>query len=191
MHKNGGYRPEDFVHKSLTMEAVRATYNFMIHPVPSQEYWTPTGCEGINPPPIVPPAGCPVKRRVKDHIDMIIGNKVRKTCQRFSMFDAAVLHNFGWDCALEKVRKSKKKKPRMASSGQHEEMDFSQSAPTLPATASTPEPFVSPPAPPAPLLPSRFRAKQPIIKPPTTNSATLKDPQAFTFMPTLGFKPPR
>ncbi|MED6223982.1 hypothetical protein PIB30_079424 [Stylosanthes scabra] len=39
------------------------------------------GCEGIDPPPIVRPAGRPVKRRIKDHVDMIIGNKVRKTCQ--------------------------------------------------------------------------------------------------------------
>ncbi|MED6142723.1 hypothetical protein PIB30_000288 [Stylosanthes scabra] len=46
-----------------------------------REYWTPTGCEGIVPPPIVCPAGRPTKRRVKDHIDMIIENKVRKTCQ--------------------------------------------------------------------------------------------------------------
>ncbi|MED6146426.1 hypothetical protein PIB30_034447 [Stylosanthes scabra] len=53
MHRNGGYTVEDFVHKSLIMEVVRATYNFMIHPVPSQEYWNLIGCEEIDPPPIV------------------------------------------------------------------------------------------------------------------------------------------
>ncbi|MED6115722.1 hypothetical protein PIB30_093409 [Stylosanthes scabra] len=84
--------------------------------------------------------------------------------------------------------RARKKKPRMASSGQHKEMEFSQSVPTPSVVASTPEPFVPPPAPPPP---ARFRAKQPIVRPPIAKSAIPKDPQAFTFILTPGFKPIR
>ncbi|MED6157605.1 hypothetical protein PIB30_024774 [Stylosanthes scabra] len=97
---------------------------------------------------------------------------------------------------VERAKKSKKKKPRMATSAQHEEMDYSQSAPTPPAAASTPEPVMPPSDSPVPPPPARFRAKQPIIRPPTENSATSansdnpKELGPFTFMPTPGFKLP-
>ncbi|MED6149532.1 hypothetical protein PIB30_063461 [Stylosanthes scabra] len=38
-------------------------------------------CEGIAPAPIVRPVGRPRGKRIKNHVDMIIGNKVKKTCQ--------------------------------------------------------------------------------------------------------------
>ncbi|RYR04069.1 hypothetical protein Ahy_B06g083615 [Arachis hypogaea] len=47
-----GYKLEDFVDKSLTMDAVRAAYSYMIQPVNSEEYWIPIDCQGILPPPI-------------------------------------------------------------------------------------------------------------------------------------------
>ncbi|RYR33576.1 hypothetical protein Ahy_A10g048177 [Arachis hypogaea] len=50
--KNMGYKLEDFVDKSLTMDAVRAAYSYVIQPVNSEEYWIPTDCQGILPPPI-------------------------------------------------------------------------------------------------------------------------------------------
>ncbi|MED6133992.1 hypothetical protein PIB30_033298 [Stylosanthes scabra] len=128
-HRNGGYSPDDFVYKSLTMKTMRATYNYVVHPVPSEEYWTPTVCEGIKPPPIVRPAGRSKERRIKDHVDMIIGNKEATTSAE---------GNSGNSQAppinpMEKARKQKKKKPKLANSagvGQADEVDASQSAPT-------------------------------------------------------------
>ncbi|XP_020969959.1 uncharacterized protein LOC110268300 [Arachis ipaensis] len=43
--KNMGYKLEDFVDKSLTMDAVRAAYSYVIQPVNSDEYWIPTDCQ--------------------------------------------------------------------------------------------------------------------------------------------------
>ncbi|MED6128705.1 hypothetical protein PIB30_100596, partial [Stylosanthes scabra] len=92
---------------------------------------------------------------------------------------------------------------------QAEEVDFSQSAPTPAPTRGEPAPALAPgssSSPPANLSPAKFRMKQPIIRPPSTTianpkeliiglptaaSTNLKEPQAFTFMPTPGFKPPR
>ncbi|MED6193226.1 hypothetical protein PIB30_017192 [Stylosanthes scabra] len=89
---------------------------------------------------------------------------------------------------LEKASKSKKKKPRMAPAsdiGHTEEVDLSQSA-------STPEePHAPSSTPPANPHPARFRMKQPIIRPPSTATLNPKEPQAFTFMPTPGFRPPQ
>ncbi|MED6227041.1 hypothetical protein PIB30_109584, partial [Stylosanthes scabra] len=239
MHRNGGYSPDDFVHKSLTMEVVRATYSHVVQLVPSSEFWNPTGCGGIEPPPIVRPAGRPRGRRIKDHVDMIIGNKVRKTCQVTCAKCGETGHYYktckgapkdpNWktksrqtkkkktmdDVNSEegmnsgvgkaaptpldpvKARKSKKKKPKLAPSGnlgQVEEVDYSQSAPTteeLQAPTSTPAPAPGSSGTP---LPVRFRPKQPIVRPPTTPSVNV-DPQepqtGFTFMPTPGFRPLR
>ncbi|RYQ97635.1 hypothetical protein Ahy_B08g093715 isoform A [Arachis hypogaea] len=39
--KNMGYKLEDFVDKSLTMDAVRAAYSYVIQPVNSDDYWIP------------------------------------------------------------------------------------------------------------------------------------------------------
>ncbi|MED6107108.1 hypothetical protein PIB30_011125 [Stylosanthes scabra] len=235
MHRNGGYSPDDFVHKSLTMESVRATYSYTVHPVPSEEYWNPTGCGGIQPPPIVRPAGRPRQRRMKDHVDMIIGNKVRKTCQvtcakcgeqghyfktckgapkdpnwktKFRQTKKAKSGQEGPNSGqtnnpgsakppmdpIEKVRKNKKKKPRVTPSsdiGQVDEVDYSQSAPT-PEKHAAPDPMPGPShSPPAHPLPAKFRMKQPIVRPPSTASANPKELHQFTFMPTPGFRPPR
>ncbi|MED6164620.1 hypothetical protein PIB30_091929, partial [Stylosanthes scabra] len=78
MHRSGGYSPDDFVHKLLTMDAVRATYNYVVQPVPSEEFWNPTGCGRIELPPIVRLAGRPRHRRIKDHVDMIVGKRFRR-----------------------------------------------------------------------------------------------------------------
>ncbi|MED6223572.1 hypothetical protein PIB30_075260 [Stylosanthes scabra] len=125
MHRNGGYSPDDFVHKSLTMETVMATYNYVVHPVPREEYWNPIGCGGIFPPPIVCPAGRPRSRRIKDHVDMIIGKKESPNCDQGS--------NSGTSQPpmdpIEKARKSKKKKPRItppSDIGRADEVDYSQ-----------------------------------------------------------------
>ncbi|MED6110476.1 hypothetical protein PIB30_043308 [Stylosanthes scabra] len=92
---------------------------------------------------------------------------------------------------LEKARKSKKKKPMIASMSQDEEMNFSQFAQLPHDATTTPDPFVAPPTPPAPPPLARFRIKQLIVRSPTTNTANSKDPQTFLFMPTSGFKLPR
>ncbi|MED6144233.1 hypothetical protein PIB30_013840 [Stylosanthes scabra] len=68
-----------------------------------------------------------------------------------------------------------------AEASQAEEVIFSQSA-LAPDDTSIP-----PAQPPA----TRFRMKQPIVRPPTRNPPISKDPNAFTFMPTRGFRPPR
>ncbi|MED6128084.1 hypothetical protein PIB30_094306 [Stylosanthes scabra] len=95
---------------------------------------------------------------------------------------------------LEKTRKSKKKKPRMAPGsdiGQAEEVDLSQSAP-IPEEppAHIPAPGISS-IPPANPPPARFRMKQPIIRAPSIPIPNLNEPQAFTFMPTPGFRSPQ
>ncbi|KAL4345111.1 hypothetical protein AHAS_Ahas11G0245700 [Arachis hypogaea] len=79
--KNMGYKSKNFVHKSLTMDVVRATYSYVIQPVNGEEYWILTGCTGTLPSTIVRPVGRPKIRRIKDPIEMVIGNKVRKSCQ--------------------------------------------------------------------------------------------------------------
>ncbi|MED6119954.1 hypothetical protein PIB30_016544 [Stylosanthes scabra] len=64
---------------------------------------------------------------------------------------------------LEKARKSKKKKSRMTPAtdiGHAEEVELSQSTPTLE------EPHAPSSTPPADPTPARFRMKQPIIRPP-------------------------
>ncbi|MED6209903.1 hypothetical protein PIB30_059154 [Stylosanthes scabra] len=140
------------------MEVVRATYNYVVHLVPSEEYWTPTGCEGIKPPPIVRPTDRPRSRRLKDHVDMIIDNKEATTSAE---------ENAGNSQAppidpVEKTRKQKKKKPRLANSagvGQADEVIVSQSAPT-PDDAAYPTPAPGPSSTPlAQPTPARFRMK--------------------------------
>ncbi|MED6112431.1 hypothetical protein PIB30_061652 [Stylosanthes scabra] len=99
---------------------------------------------------------------------------------------------------VEKARKRKKKKPRLAPSsnvGHAEEVDYSQSAPTAeelaaPASTPAPAPGSSSTRPPNP-LPARFCPKQPIVRRPTTASVNPQEPQTFTFMPTPRFRPPR
>ncbi|MED6146040.1 hypothetical protein PIB30_030833 [Stylosanthes scabra] len=160
MHRKGGYSPNDFVHMSLTMDAVRATYNYAVQPVPSLEFWNPNGCDGIEPPPIVRPAKRPRQRRIKDHVDMIVGNKDTTTSEHAS--NSVNAPQTPTD-PLEKARKSKKKKPRIAPAsniGHAEEVDLSQSTPT------PEEPHAPSSTPPANPPPVRFRMKQPIITPP-------------------------
>ncbi|MED6133116.1 hypothetical protein PIB30_025594 [Stylosanthes scabra] len=150
---------------------------------------------------------------MKDHVDMIIGNKVRKTCQVTCAKCGEQGHHYktckgapkdpNWKTKSrqtkkaksgEKARKNKKKKPRVTPSsdiGQAEEVDYSQSAPT-PEEHAAPNPMPGPShSLPAQPLPARFHMKQPIVRPPSTASANPKEPQQFTFMPTPGFRPPR
>ncbi|MED6218165.1 hypothetical protein PIB30_024347 [Stylosanthes scabra] len=151
------------------MEAVRARYNFLIQPVSSEECWTPTSCEGISALPIVRSTGRPRARRIKDHLDMIIGNKDATNCDQGNNFGSVQPPNIDH---VKRTRKSKKKNLRIAipaDIGQANEVDFSQSAPTLDELAvptSTTEPFATPLA---HLPPARFRMKQPIVKLPITN----------------------
>ncbi|MED6195312.1 hypothetical protein PIB30_036783 [Stylosanthes scabra] len=125
------------------MKAMRATYNYMIQPVPSKEYWTPISCEGIVLPPIVCLPGWPRDTRIKDHVDMIIGNKGAMNC------DQGNSRNAQPPLVDLVARKSKKKKLRIVVSadiGQAKEMNFSQSTPTPEEPASlTPGPFATPP----------------------------------------------
>ncbi|KAL4371704.1 hypothetical protein AHAS_Ahas06G0192400 [Arachis hypogaea] len=63
------------------MDAVRATYSYVIQQVNSEEYWIPTSYARTFPPTIVHLVGWPKIRRIKDPIEMVIGNKTRRSCQ--------------------------------------------------------------------------------------------------------------
>ncbi|MED6173336.1 hypothetical protein PIB30_058367, partial [Stylosanthes scabra] len=167
MHRNGGYTVEDFVHKFLTMEAVRATYNFMIHPVPSQELLAASAERKVI-----------TTRHARVHLEIQTGKgaprdpnwktKSRKTKKVNTQVategegtDGQSEHLIDGVVALvptsqnpsnnatnaqktpmdpvEKARKSKKKKPKMTTM-QHEEMTLSQIAPTPPNAAPSQEP---------------------------------------------------
>ncbi|RYR23655.1 hypothetical protein Ahy_B03g068849 [Arachis hypogaea] len=43
-----GLKPEDHVHKWLTMQSIKATYMHCIKPVNSEEYWTLDGGSNVN-----------------------------------------------------------------------------------------------------------------------------------------------
>ncbi|XP_020972458.1 uncharacterized protein LOC110269143 [Arachis ipaensis] len=75
-------RPEDFVHKWLTMKAVRATYSHCIKPVNSEEYWVQSDAPKTLPPPIKRAAHRPKMKRRSDPIEKEMNpNKCRKTFQ--------------------------------------------------------------------------------------------------------------
>ncbi|XP_016168029.1 uncharacterized protein LOC107610493 [Arachis ipaensis] len=75
-----GLKPEEFVHKWLTMESIRATYKHCIQPVNSEEYWIPTTAPPCDPPSIKRPAHCPkMKRKVNSIEKEMHTNKERKS----------------------------------------------------------------------------------------------------------------
>ncbi|XP_025650745.1 uncharacterized protein [Arachis hypogaea] len=77
-----GLRPEDFVHKWLTMEVVRATYSHCIKPVNSEEYWVQSNAPNTLPPPIKRAAHRPKMKRRSDPVKKEMNpNKYRKTFQ--------------------------------------------------------------------------------------------------------------
>ncbi|XP_072084719.1 uncharacterized protein [Arachis hypogaea] len=64
-----GLRPEDFVHKWLTMKAVKATYSHCIKPVNSEEYWVQSDAPKTLPPPIKRAAHRPNMKRISDPVE--------------------------------------------------------------------------------------------------------------------------
>ncbi|RYR52664.1 hypothetical protein Ahy_A06g027553 [Arachis hypogaea] len=79
-----GLRPEDFVHKWLTMEAVRATYSHCIKLVNSEEYWVQSNASKTLPPPIKRAAHRPKTKRRSDPVE----KEVQKTGQNNSTANA-------------------------------------------------------------------------------------------------------
>ncbi|XP_025649566.1 uncharacterized protein [Arachis hypogaea] len=81
-------RPELYVHPWLKMDAFRATYEHVMKPVNSEEYWVKTGLLSPEPPIIRRPAGRPTKKKRKaDPVeDVRDGTKGRRTfkvtCQK-------------------------------------------------------------------------------------------------------------
>ncbi|XP_029144759.2 uncharacterized protein [Arachis hypogaea] len=80
-----GLKPEDFAHKWLTMDAVRATYGDSIKPVNSEEFWEETNRLRPEAPIIRRPPGRPTKKRAVDVVAesqmQQQGHKVRKSFQ--------------------------------------------------------------------------------------------------------------
>ncbi|XP_025702903.1 uncharacterized protein [Arachis hypogaea] len=62
-------KTENFVHKWLTMEAIRATYSHCIKPVNSEEYWTLTNVPRPLPPTIKRAAHRPKMKRRADPVE--------------------------------------------------------------------------------------------------------------------------
>ncbi|XP_025685839.2 uncharacterized protein [Arachis hypogaea] len=81
-------RPELYVHPWLKMDAFRATYEHVMKPVNSEEYWVKTGLLSPDPPIIRRPAGRPTKKKrkadpVEDARDGTKGRRTFKvTCQK-------------------------------------------------------------------------------------------------------------
>ncbi|XP_015949594.1 uncharacterized protein LOC107474478 [Arachis duranensis] len=82
-------RPEPYVHPWLKMDAFRVTYEHVIRPVNSEEYWKKTDLLAPKPPTIKRPPGHPTKKKRKpDHIeDSLDATKGRRTfmvtCQKY------------------------------------------------------------------------------------------------------------
>ncbi|XP_020978103.1 uncharacterized protein LOC110271498 [Arachis ipaensis] len=75
-----GRKAEDFVHKWLTMEAIRATYSHCIKLVNSEEYWTPTNAPRPLPPTIKRAAHRPKMKRRADPVEREMSTtKAKKT----------------------------------------------------------------------------------------------------------------
>ncbi|KAL4394210.1 hypothetical protein AHAS_Ahas02G0129200 [Arachis hypogaea] len=75
-----GLKAEDFVHKWLTMEAIRAIYTHCIKLVNSEEYWTPANAPRPLPPTIKRAANRPKIKRRADPVEReIITTKAKKT----------------------------------------------------------------------------------------------------------------
>ncbi|RYR77374.1 hypothetical protein Ahy_A01g001803 [Arachis hypogaea] len=110
-----GLRPEDFVHKWLTMEVVRATYSHCIKPVNSEEYWVQSNAPNTLPPPIKRAAHRPKMKRRSDPVKKEMNpNKYRKTFQNNSIANA---EETTLDVAA-KAKKNKKKLPKTSTRGQ-------------------------------------------------------------------------
>ncbi|XP_016186019.1 uncharacterized protein LOC107627713 [Arachis ipaensis] len=81
-------RPEPYVHPWLKMDAFRATYEHVIRPVNSEEYWKKTGLLAPEPPTIKRPPGRPTKKKrkpdpVEDSPDTTKGRRTfMVTCQK-------------------------------------------------------------------------------------------------------------
>ncbi|XP_057745622.1 uncharacterized protein LOC130963538 [Arachis stenosperma] len=75
-----GLKLEEFMHKWLTMESIRATYKHCIKPVNSEEYWIPSTAVPCNLPPIKRYAHRPKMKRKVDPIEKEMhSNKANKT----------------------------------------------------------------------------------------------------------------
>ncbi|RYQ85537.1 uncharacterized protein [Arachis hypogaea] len=73
-------KPEEFVHKWLTMQSIRDTYKHCIKPVNSEEYWIPSTAVPCDPPPIKRPTCCPKMKRKFDPVEKEMHlNKAKKT----------------------------------------------------------------------------------------------------------------
>ncbi|XP_029147052.1 uncharacterized protein [Arachis hypogaea] len=78
--KMGLKEAEDFVHKWLTMEAIRATYSHCIKPVNIEEYWIPTNAPRPLPPTIKRAAHRPKIKRRADPVEREMSTtKAKKT----------------------------------------------------------------------------------------------------------------
>ncbi|KAL4382225.1 hypothetical protein AHAS_Ahas04G0212200 [Arachis hypogaea] len=75
-----GLKPEEHVHKWLTMQSIRATYMHCIKPVNSEEYWTPCDAPRMEPPNIKRPAHRPKMKRKVDPVEPEMhATKAKKT----------------------------------------------------------------------------------------------------------------
>ncbi|RYR51794.1 hypothetical protein Ahy_A06g026767 [Arachis hypogaea] len=74
-----GLKAEDFMHKWLTMESIRATYSHCIKPVNSEEYWTPTNSPRPLPPTIKRAAHRPKMKRRADPVEREMSTTKAKT----------------------------------------------------------------------------------------------------------------
>ncbi|XP_057745260.1 uncharacterized protein LOC130963129 [Arachis stenosperma] len=82
-----GLKPEDFVHKWLTMDAIRSAYSVCINPVNSEEYWNPTDSPQPLPPPIKKPTHRPKMKRKVNFVETEMNshkakNSFKVTCNR-------------------------------------------------------------------------------------------------------------
>ncbi|XP_016194846.1 uncharacterized protein LOC107635794 [Arachis ipaensis] len=80
MAKKMGLKPENFVHKWFTMDAIRPAYSHCINPVNSEEYWTPTDSPQPLPPQIKKAAHrSKIKRKVDSVKTEMHSHKAKKT----------------------------------------------------------------------------------------------------------------
>ncbi|XP_025678958.1 uncharacterized protein [Arachis hypogaea] len=189
-----GLKPEDFVHKWLTMESIRATYKHCINSVNSEEYWIPSTAVPCDPPPIKRPAHRPKMKRKVDPVEKEMHpNKAKKTFEVTCSKCGETGHYY-------KTCKNQAKDPNWTPMTKKERRAAKlQIVVTNVPSQNTPQ-GVRPSAPP---MENQFAQSPMGIRPsfpPTPNSISTETMQAassvtasrlFKFIPTPGFIPPR
>ncbi|KAL4391816.1 hypothetical protein AHAS_Ahas03G0282900 [Arachis hypogaea] len=115
-----GLKLEDFVHKWLTMEAIRVTYSHCIKLVNSEEYWIPTNALRPLPPTIKRAAHRPKMKRRADPVEremsttkakktfVVIFSKCGQTCHYYKTCPNAA-QDPNWKPMTKRERRAQKK----------------------------------------------------------------------------------